>query len=86
MTQPLEIRLKRELQPMPPFVESALSTAGLMAAYQERPAYQRNDYLSWISRAKLEATRQKRLAQMLEELRQGDRYMKMAWGPGNRKR
>lgn len=47
--QPRESRLKRELQPMPAFVEQALSESGLMAAYQARPAYQRNDYLSWIN-------------------------------------
>ncbi len=76
-------RLKRELQPMPPFVESALDEQGLMAAYQERPPYQRNDYVSWITRAKREETKLKRLAQMLDELRGGDRYMNMAWGPGS---
>lgn len=48
---------------------------------QRRPGapYQQNDYLGWISRAKLDATKAKRLAQMLEELERGDRYMKMAW-------
>ena len=75
-------RLKRALQPMPLEVENALATTGLMAAYQSRPPYQRNDYLSWINRAKLEATKQKRLDQMLAELAAGDRYMNMAWRPG----
>ena len=75
-------RLKRDLQPMPPFVESALVERGLMDAYQERPPYQRNDYLSWINRAKLEPTKQKRMAQMLAELAAGDRYMNMVWRPG----
>jgi hypothetical protein len=32
-----------------------------------------------IGRAKLAATRQRRIAQMLAELERGDRYMKMAW-------
>ncbi|MNX57440.1 hypothetical protein D3C86_882570 [compost metagenome] len=76
-------RLKRDLQPMPPFVETALVAQGLMAAYQERPPYQRNDYLSWINRAKREETKLKRLAQMLAELTAGDRYMNMAWRPGS---
>ena len=53
----------------------------LREAYDARPPYQRNDYLGWIARAKREATREKRLAQMLDELRLGDRYMKMAWKP-----
>jgi len=40
-----------------------------------------NDYLGWISRARREDTRQKRLSQMLNELRAHDCYMKMAWRP-----
>jgi hypothetical protein len=43
--------------------------------------YQQNDYLAWIKRAKQDTTRGRRLAQMLEELEGGDRYMKMAWRP-----
>lgn len=60
---------------MPDEVREALETGGLMAAYQQ------NDYLGWIARAKLAATREKRLAQMLDELARGDCFMKMAWGP-----
>ena len=66
---------------MPSFVRSALVKHKLMAAYRERPPYQQNDYLGWITRAKLEPTRQRRLAQMLDELAKGDRYMKMAYRP-----
>ena len=44
-----------------------------------RPPYQRNDYIGWITRAKLPATRQKRLEQMLDELEKGDAYMKMVF-------
>jgi uncharacterized protein YdeI (YjbR/CyaY-like superfamily) len=64
---------------MPAFVREALEAKKLVAAYEARPRYQRNDYLGWIARAKLPATRQKRLAQMLDELQRGDVYMKMAW-------
>ena len=71
--------LKRAKNPMPAFVREALMTHDLMAAYEGRPPYQQNDYLGWISRAKLEATRQKRLDQMLTELRGGKKYMNMAW-------
>jgi uncharacterized protein YdeI (YjbR/CyaY-like superfamily) len=74
-------RLKRPKQPMPEFVKAALDKAGLMNRYRERPPYQRNDYLMWINKAKLEATKQKRLAQMMAELRSGDAYMRMAWHP-----
>ncbi|WP_418742771.1 YdeI/OmpD-associated family protein [Enorma massiliensis] len=44
-----------------------------------RPPYQRNDYISWIERPKREATRQAHLAQMLDELRAGNRYKGMPW-------
>ena len=71
--------LRRPLQPMPDFVRKALLDKGLMDAYVNRPPYQRNDYLSWIIRAKQENTQQKRLHQMLEELAAGDRYMNMKY-------
>jgi uncharacterized protein YdeI (YjbR/CyaY-like superfamily) len=73
--------LSRPIQPMPGFVEEALEDRGLMAAYRSRPPYQQNDYLSWINRAKKAATKEKRLLQMLDELRAGDRYMKMPYRP-----
>ncbi len=72
-------RLKRAIQPMPEDVAAELEGRGLRAAHEARPPYQRNDYLAWIARAKREGTRQKRIAQMLDELEAGDRYMKMAW-------
>jgi uncharacterized protein YdeI (YjbR/CyaY-like superfamily) len=71
--------LTRKLNPMPPEIERALAGRGLSKAYAERPDYQRNDYLGWIARAKLPATRQKRLDQMLDELERGGVYMKMKW-------
>lgn len=73
--------LKRAKNPMPAFVKNALNERGLMDAYRERPPYQQNDYLGWIARAKLEATRLKRLNQMLDELQGGKLYMNMAWRP-----
>lgn len=73
--------LKRPRHPMPDFVHDALETQGLMETYRSRPAYQQNDYIGWITRAKREATQQKRLAQMLDELQRGDVYMKMRWTP-----
>lgn len=71
--------LTRAAQPMPPDVERRLDRSGLRAAYDERPPYQRNDYLGWINRAKRPATREKRIAQMLDELAGGTHYMKMPW-------
>lgn len=63
-------------------VHEALEARGLVDAYAARPPYQQNDYLGWINRAKRPETRERRLAQMLEELAAGDRYMKMDWRPG----
>ncbi|MEJ6389590.1 hypothetical protein [Gymnodinialimonas ulvae] len=39
---------KRLAQPMPQHVFEALNAAGLRAHYDQRPWYQRNDYLAWI--------------------------------------
>lgn len=70
---------KRSRHPMPEFVRLALVENRLMDKYEERPPYQRNDYLGWIARAKTEATKTKRLKQMLDELARGGVYMKMKW-------
>jgi uncharacterized protein YdeI (YjbR/CyaY-like superfamily) len=72
--------LARPRYPMPDFIREALDEKGLMEHYSARPAYQRNDYIGWIQRAKLDVTRKKRLDQMLEELQRGNVYMKMKWG------
>ena len=56
---------------MPDFFRDALNEHELMDAYLARPPYQQNDYIGWITRAKLEATKQKRLNQMLDELKGG---------------
>lgn len=61
------------------YVKAALDTAGLMGAYKERPPYQQNDYIWWTNDAKREETKQKRLQQMLNELKKGNMYMKMRW-------
>jgi len=73
--------LKRVQNKMPDFILDALNAKGLMDAYHSRPAYQQNDYIGWITRAQLEATRQKRLNQMLDELEKSGVYMKMKWHP-----
>jgi len=68
---------------MPDFIHDALVKRKLMDAYMARPPYQRNDYIGWITRARLTATRQKRLKQMLDELKKGNVYMKMEWTKTN---
>jgi len=79
LASPSTDRLVRDLQPMPDFVVTALRERGLIEPYQARPAYQRNDYLMWINTAKRPETKQKRLAQMLDELAGGGVYMRMKW-------
>ena len=64
---------------MPKFFRDALNARGLMNAYLARPPYQQNDYIGWVTRAKLESAKQKRLNQMLDELEHGSVYMKMKW-------
>ena len=72
-------RLTRDIHEMPEDVHAALAKAKALAAYHARPAYQQNDYVGWITRAKLPATREKRIQQMLDELGSGGVYMKMKW-------
>lgn len=67
---------------MPDFVREALEAQGLRERYDERPPYQRNDYLGWIHQAKKAETKLRRLDQMLDELRDGGLYMKMKWRGG----
>jgi len=71
--------LTRKKHPMPAFIKTALTDAKVMDAYRARPPYQQNDYIGWITRAKQDTTKQKRLQQMLTELKGGTRYMKMKW-------
>lgn len=73
--------MKRPRYPMPAHIKKALTDAKLMDAYNERPPYQRNDYIGWITRAVREETRQKRIQQMMKELRGGTHYMNMKWRP-----
>jgi hypothetical protein len=74
-------RASRPRHEMPAFIQAALDERGLVEAYHNRPAYQQNDYIGWVTRAVNESTIQKRLNQMLDELEAGDVYMKMAWNP-----
>ncbi len=73
---------RRPRWPMPDYVETALEESGLTDTYRQRPPYQQNDYIGWITTAKRPETREKRIEQMLAELRAGDVYMKMAWRGG----
>lgn len=78
--------LKRAQQAMPGDIEMVLRAHEVLDAYEERPAYQRNDYLAWIGRARQPETRARRLGQMLDELREGGVYMGMTHAPSRRGR
>ena len=73
------LRPLRKREDMPEFVRQALEERGLRDRYDARPPYQRNDYLLWINKVKREETKQKHLAQMLDELEAGGVYMCMTW-------
>lgn len=75
---------RRPTHSMPADVAEALKSPALRDAYEARPHYQRNDYLGWIAEAKSEATRDKRLKQMVEELEKGGVYMGMEHRPSRK--
>jgi len=76
----------RPRRTLPAFIRGQLDARGLLDAYRARPPYQRTDYVTWITEAKRDATRDRRLEQMLHELEAGDRYMKQPWPAGDRRR
>lgn len=67
--------------PMPGFVRSALSARKLSDAFLARPKYQQDGYLVWIHEAKLNDQKRKRMAQMLDELEQGNVFKAEPWTP-----
>jgi hypothetical protein len=44
-------KLKRPRYPISEYVQEALEEYLLVKAFEERPAYQQNDYIGWITRA-----------------------------------
>lgn len=76
---------RRARNPMPHDILARLKKEGVIDDYTARPAYQRNDYLGWIARAKQESTREKRIKQMIKELKKGGVYMNMVHNPSRKK-
>lgn len=72
---------RRPINEMPKAVEAQLRAADVMADYEDRPHYQRNEYLGWIANTKRPETRRKRINQMIDELRRGGVYMNMSHPP-----
>lgn len=77
-------RLSRRIHPIPDDVATAIDNAGVLQDFLARPPYQQNDYVGWIARAKRDETREKRLQQMIDELRQGGVYMNMDHPPSRK--
>lgn len=73
------LRLTRKVYDIPDYVAEALDSEALWERYRARPPYRQNDYIGWITRAKREETRRKRLHRMLDELKSGDAYMGMKY-------
>ena len=76
-------RLKREKYQMLELVRLAIAKEDLNVEYLSRPPYQQNDYLGWITSAEKMKTKLKRLNQMIEELKLGDKYMNIDYKPKN---
>ncbi|QEW04190.1 YdeI/OmpD-associated family protein [Microbacterium lushaniae] len=76
--------LTRPRYPLPPDIAQLLDERELRADYDARPAYQRNDYVGWIGRAKTAATRTRRVEVMLTELAEGGVYMGMQHAPSRK--
>lgn len=66
--------LKRELNPIQDFIKERLVRENVLDKYNERPAYQRSQYIDWITSAKRETTKENRLNQMIDELKAGDSF------------
>jgi len=77
--QPKAAAARKERHKMPDEIMQTLKNARLFDAYSARPPYQQNDYIEWITSAKRSETQAARLERMLDELRQGDVYMKMPY-------
>lgn len=71
---------------VPKDVDAAIDAAGVRKDFELRPPFQQNDYVGWITRAVTDATRTKRLRQMLDELAAGGVYMGMKHGPSAKKK
>jgi uncharacterized protein YdeI (YjbR/CyaY-like superfamily) len=56
---------------VPDAYEKLLKEAGRWQDYKSRPYYQQKGWIQWIEQAKQESTRQKRIKQMLIELKNG---------------
>ena len=76
-----EEKLSGKVYLLPDFIDDFLKENKLDEAYEKRPAYQKNDYIGWIGRSRTEKILIKRLDQMVDELKDGNKYMKKRYSP-----
>lgn len=57
-----ESNLKRELDLMQDFIKDKLVRENVLDKYNKRPAYQRNQYIDWITSAKRDITNENTLS------------------------
>lgn len=60
--------------PVPKHIKRALKKKGLMKTYLKRPTQQQSNYIGWIEEAGKGKEQEKRLNEMLDELKVGDVY------------
>lgn len=75
----------RPIRPMPAALKRVLVQHDLTKNFGDRPPYQRRDYISWVTDAKRQETRDKRLETIVDDLQSG-RYMKMEWASIHRRK
>ncbi|MGI9317008.1 MAG: YdeI/OmpD-associated family protein [bacterium] len=63
------------LENLPKFVQEALQQHDLCSQFRIRPKHQQINYLRWINSAQRSKVKIKRLNQMLQELKCGDKYL-----------
>ncbi len=73
--------MNRSANPMPEFVRKALESHGLRDRYSNALGTSATTILAGLTEQSVKTPNKKRLTQMLDELKSGDVYMKMAWRP-----
>lgn len=64
---------------LPKKYQTLLKKEKLLESFRDRPYYQQSGWIRWILSAKQASTRARRTGQMISELKDGNKYMKMPW-------
>ena len=71
--------MRRAHLPLPPSIRDMMHTQGVWDAWESRPAYHRDAYISWITDADHPSATAQRVDTMVSELRSGDAFMGEPW-------